>query len=289
MSAPRERSAAGELARFLEIQNLGLNLPFALAFLLVASDGRPDPWRFLLLVAAFVGARNAGHSFNRWADLRYDRQNPRTQDRALVRGRYRASTALGITAASAAVLFIAAYLLNPLALLLAPVALALVLGYSYTKRYSALTTVFLGLVEGITPAAVYVALRGELPLPVLWAVAGVLAWGTAFETLHSLGDLESDRALGLRSLPLALGPDRSVRLVPALHGVALVFLAVFGSAEGLGWPYYTGLVALAGLTAVLDTAFLRNPREVARPFRLHVLLGVVYLVGVAASVYQPWR
>ncbi len=288
-SAPSARRSAGrELGRFLEIQNLGLNLPFAVAFLLVATGGRPSLVGFLLLVVAFVAARNAGHSFNRWADLRYDRLNPRTQDRALVSGRYAPSTALLLTGRSSLVLFVAAYLLNPLALLLAPVALAIVLGYSYTKRFTPLTTVFLGLVEAITPAAVYVAMLGRLPGLVLWAVFGILAWGTAFEILHSLGDLESDRALGLRSLPLWLGRERSVPLVPALHAVALVLLGVFGAYEGLRLPYFVGLGAVAVLAAVIDRNLVRSPGDVARPFRLHVLLGVVYLAGVALSVYVPW-
>ena len=288
MSGAPPRSAARELGKFLEIQNLGLNLPFALAFLLVATDGAPAPLPFLLLVVAFVGARNAGHSFNRWADLDYDRRNPRTQDRALVRGRYAPRTALLLTAGSGAVVVLAAYLLNPLALALAPVALALAMGYSYSKRYTALTTVFLGLVESITPAAVFVAMRAELPLGVLWAVGGVLAWGTAFEIVHSLGDLESDAELGLRSLPLALGPTVSVRLVPVLHATALLLLGVFGYLEGLRPTYYLGLVALAGLAAWLDRDLAGHPREVSRPFRRHVLLGVVYFLGVAAAVYVPW-
>ncbi len=287
-AVPRERGAFGELGRFLEIQNLGLNLPLAIAFLVVATAGRPDPFRFLLLVVAFVGARNAGHSFNRWADLDYDRRNPRTRDRALVSGRYAPRTALLLTAASSALVAAAAYFLSPLALALTPVALAIVLGYSYTKRYTALTTAFLGLVESITPAAVFVAMTNSLPLAVLWAVVGVLAWGTAFETVHSLGDLSSDRALGLRSLPLSLGPDRSVRLVEGLHAVALLLLGAFGYFEGLLLPYFLGLGAIAVLAAVVDRDLARRPTEVRTPFRRHMLFGVVFLVGVALAVYLPW-
>lgn len=290
MSAPSPppRGALRELGRFLEIQNLGLNLPLALAFLLVATEGRPELWRVALLVVAFVGARNAGHSFNRWADLAYDRRNPRTRDRALVSGRYAPRTALLLTAASSALVAAAAYLLSPLALALTPVALAIVLGYSYTQRYTSLTTVFLGLVEAITPAAVYVAMTDTLPWAVLWAVGGVLAWGTAFETIHSLGDLESDRELGLRSLPLALGPVRSVRLVAALHAAALLLLGIFGVLEGLGLAYFVGLGAIAVLAAIVDRDLVRRPTEVLRPFRRHMLFGVVYLAAMAVAVYLPW-
>lgn len=281
------RGAGRELGRFLEIQNLGLNLPFAVAFVLVAAGGYPPLVPLLLLLVAFVAARNAGHSFNRWADLRYDRLNPRTQDRALVSGRYAPRTALLLTAASSALVVVASYFLNPLALALSPVALALVLGYSYTKRFTALTTVFLGLVEAITPAAAFIGLLGRLPPGVLWAVVGVLAWATAFETVHSLGDLESDRALGLRSLPLVLGPRAAVTLVGALHAVALILLGLFGWVEGLALPYFVGLSIVSLLAAILDLRLARRPGEVTRPFRLHVLLGAIYLIGVVLAVYLP--
>ena len=152
-NGPTERGSAQELGRFLEIQNLGLNLAFALAFLLVAAGGLPSLRTLILVVVAFVAARNAGHSFNRWTDRVQDRRNPRTQDRALVTGRLTSAFAIGFAAVNAALVVVAAALLNPLALYLSPVALALVFGYSYTKRYGWWTTAFLGLVQSITPAA----------------------------------------------------------------------------------------------------------------------------------------
>ncbi len=279
--------AVREVGRFLEIQNLGLNLPFALAFLLLAANGLPT-WRTLLLVViAFVAARNTGHSFNRWADRALDARNPRTRDRLLPSGRGSASFALGFAAANAAVLIVAAWLLNPLAGVLAPVAIAILVGYSYTKRVTTFTTAFLGLVEAITPAAVYIAVRGELPPFVLYAVGALLAWGTAFETVHSLGDLESDRALGLYSVPVRLGPERSARLVPALHALALGLLVLFGLAVGLPFEYFGALVAMAAIAAVTDAALLRHPTATRVPFRRHFALGAVYLAGVALALFLP--
>jgi 4-hydroxybenzoate polyprenyltransferase len=279
---------ARELGRFLEIQNLGLNLPFALAFLFLAANGLPSLLTLVLVVVAFVAARNAGHSFNRWADRDVDAQNPRTRDRLLAAGRASPAFALAFCAANAAVLLVAAYLLNPLAFLLAPVALLLIFGYSYTKRFTSFTTAFLGLVEAITPAAVYIAVRGTLPLPVLLAVAGLLAWGTAFETVHSLGDLVSDRELGLRSLPVRLGAERSARLVPVLHAIALGLLALFGLAVGLTPVYYVALVGMAGLAAVTDLGLLRRPTATRVPFERHVALGAIYLAGVVLAVFVPF-
>lgn len=280
-----EPSFLTTLGRFLEIQNLGLNLPFALAFLFLAAGGLPSLEQFLLIVIAFVAARNAGHSFNRWADRDQDAKNPRTQGRALVTGRFSPQFALAFAYVNALIVVVAAYFLSPLAFFLSPVALAVIFIYSYTKKATALTTAYLGLVEAITPAAVYIAIQGTLPVFVLLAVAGMLCWGTAFETVHSLGDLESDRALGLRSLPLRIGERRAALLVPTLHGVALAFLAGFGLAAGLGWPYFVAILLMAILAGITDLRFQRRPTEVRRPFRRHFALGVIFLAGVVVALF----
>jgi len=287
-NAPPTPSRTHGLGRFLEIQTLGLNLAFALAFLLTASGGRPNLWALLWVVVAFVAARNAGHSFNRWADRRLDAANPRTRDRALVTGRYSPGFALAFCAANSVLLLVAAYLLNPLAFVLAPVALLLVLGYSYTKRVTSFTTPFLGLVQAITPAAVYIAITGTLPVVALVAVMALLAWGTAFETIHSLGDVESDRALGLFSVPVRWGVPASVRLVGVLHAVALVLFALFGLALHFTFWYYAALVAMVGLVAWTDQELARDPTQARIPFERHFALSAVFLIGVALAVYVPW-
>ncbi len=288
MSAAAPRSAARELGRFLEIQNLGLNLSFALAFLLLAAHGLPSLRTFVLVVIAFVAARNAGHSFNRYADRAIDARNPRTRDRLLPSGRASPAFALAIAAGSGAVLVAAAYLLNPLAFALSWVALAVIFGYSYSKRVTSFTTAYLGVVEAITPAAVFIAVRGTLSAPVLLAVGALLAWGTAFETIHSLGDLASDRELGLKSLPARLGPERAARLVPALHAVALVLLLLFGAALGLPVAYELALLAMGVLAALTDRELLRRPTASRVPFERHFALGAIYLVGVALAVFLPY-
>ena len=286
MSSPTPRTGGlRELGRFLEIRALGLNVPFALGFVFVAADGLPPIVPFLLIVVAFVGARNAGHAFNRWTDRSYDAANPRTAGRALPAGRLSPAFALAVTAASAAVLVVAAAFLNRLALELAPVALAIVLGYSYTKRVSALSTPFLGLVEALTPAAAFVGLTGRLPLPALLAVAGFFAWGTAFETVHSLGDLDSDRALGLHSLPVRLGRRASVRVVVALQTSALLLLGLFGYAERLAVPYFGALVVIAAALVVSDRRLAADPGRVRLSFGLHLAFGAVFLAGVLLAVF----
>ncbi|MCI4332085.1 MAG: UbiA family prenyltransferase [Thermoplasmata archaeon] len=282
-TGPPPRSGAAELGRFLEIQNLGLNLPFALAFLLVAGGGHPTLRATALVIVAFVAARNAGHSFNRWLDRELDARNPRTQDRALVTGRISEPFALGFALGNAALLALAAFLLNPLALLLVPVALALVLGYSYTKRLSALTTVFLGLVESVTPAAVFIALQGTLPLAAVVAAVALGAWGTAFETIHSIGDVDADRAAGTYSLPLTTGIRTAVRIVPILHAVAIGLLAIFGGLEHLPIVYFAALGAMALWAGSIDVSLSRDPLQTRRLFRRHFGLSAVFLIGVIFS------
>ena len=288
VSSPPEPGRLRELGRFLEIQTLGLNVPFALAFVFVAAAGLPRLLPFALIVVAFVAARNAGHAFNRWTDRELDAANPRTALRALPAGRLSPAFALVTTALSSAVVLAAAWLLNPLALALAPVALALVLGYSYTKRVSSLSTAFLGLVQAVTPAAAFVALDARLPLAALLAVGGVFAWGTAFETVHSLGDLTIDRQLGLHSLPTRLGARRSVALVAALHGTALALLTVFGLAEGLRLPYYLALVAIGIGVVLTDRRLASNVQDVRPTFQCHFLFAALYLAGVVVAVFVPW-
>ncbi|MCI4342377.1 MAG: UbiA family prenyltransferase, partial [Thermoplasmata archaeon] len=148
----------------------------------------------------------------------------------------------------------------------------------------ALTTPFLGLVESITPAAAYVAVRAELPPVALLAVGGMLLWGTAFETIHSLGDLESDRTLGLHSLPSRVGADRGRSLVPGLHAGALVLFGVYGWATGLGLPFELALGAIAVGAAEADLQLLRHPTEIRRSFRRHFPLAFLFLAGVVAAL-----
>ncbi|MCI4344624.1 MAG: 4-hydroxybenzoate octaprenyltransferase [Thermoplasmata archaeon] len=287
MSGPTPGRSIGlrELGKFLEIQNLGLNLPFALGFLLLAARGLPTLPTFLLVVVAFVAARNAGHSFNRWADRRFDARNPRTQHRALVTGRLSTRFALGLTAASSAVVIVAAGLLNPLALILSPVALGAIFLYSYSKRYTALTTAYLGFVEGITPAAVFIAVTGTLPWAAVAATLALLAWGTAFETIHSLGDIEADREANLRSLPARLGVRRSLLLLPFLHAAGVLLLAVVGRLLQVAPVYFVALAGMAAVAAVIDVGVALRPSETRRPFRLHFLGGALFLVGVAAALF----
>ena len=286
-SPPSPSGWARELGRFLEIQTIGLNLPFGLAFLLAAAHGVPRWQTIVLVVVALLAARNTGHAFNRWTDRKLDALNPRTQDRALVTGRLSPGFALAVTVLSAAVLVVCAALLNRLSLELAPVALVLVFGYSYTKRYTSFTTVFLGLVEALVPAGVFIAVTGALPLVAVVAVFAILAWGTAFETIHSLGDLSTDQNLGLYSLPRRVGVRASLGLVAALHAVALLLFGLFGELEHYGPPFWVALAGMVGLVAYSDLTLSRYLDRVRVPFERHFVLALMFLAGVVVSLAVP--
>jgi 4-hydroxybenzoate polyprenyltransferase len=285
--APPPPGRARELGRFLEIQNIGLNLPFAIAFLLAAAHGLPHWQTILLVVVALIAARNAGHAFNRWTDRKLDALNPRTQGRALVTGRLSPGFALAVTALSAAVLVVAAAFLNRLSLELSPVALALIFGYSYTKRFTSFTTVFLGLVEALVPAGVFIAVTGSLPWAAVVAVFAILAWGTAFESIHSLGDLSTDQRLGLYSLPRRLGTRATIAFIAALHAVALALFALFGTLEHFDLPFWVAWAGMVGLVAYSDLTLSRHLERVRVPFERHFVLALMFLAGVAASLALP--
>jgi 4-hydroxybenzoate polyprenyltransferase len=286
--APSSSSGwAAEVGRFLEIQNIGLNLPFGLAFLFAAAQGIPRWQTVALVLIALFAARNAGHAFNRWTDRNLDALNPRTQNRALVTGRFSPAFAIGVTALSAAVLLVCAALLNRLSLELAPVALAIVFGYSFTKRFTSLTTVFLGLVESLVPAGVFIAVTGTLPVAAVVAVFAMLAWGTAFETVHSLGDLATDQRLGLFSLPRRAGVRASRVLVGIFHALALVLFGLFGILEHFDLPFWVALAAMTGLVAYSDLTLSRHLDQVRVPFQRHFILALVFLAGVVVSLAVP--
>ncbi len=279
---------ARAVVEVLLLPNLGLNVFFTLAFLFLATGGHPGLIQGALIVLAFLGARNAGHAFNQWADRDLDAANPRTRDRPLVQGRLSPRAVLLLVAGNLALFFVAAVLLRPVLLLLALPAVALVLGYSYTKRVTAWTTVILGTVESLVPAGVFLAVDGTLPPVAFLGIAALVAFGTAFEIVHSLQDVEADRRLGLRSLPVALGTRTAIWLQGLALAFALLFLALLGAGTvGPSLGYAAGILALAGL-AFLEVRGLSTGRwPLPRAFRSHFLMGACFLLGVLAAYGLP--
>lgn len=224
-------------------------LPFALtgAALAWRADGFPADgilWKLFWIVVAMVAARSAAMAFNRILDAAIDARNPRTAMRHIPAGALSKSFAWGFTLAASAMFFLAAAMLNPLCLLLAPVALAVVLFYSYTKRFTSLSHIVLGFALGIAPAAAWIAMRGSLDARIVWLTAAVMFWTAGFDIIYSCQDYEFDRSEGLYSVP------RLVGIAGALNVARLLHVAMLGCLLVLVREFQLGGLAVAGIVAV---------------------------------------
>jgi len=249
---------AGEslLVRYVNLVRLPhtlFALPFALLGVLAASRvARVEPRDVALVVLAFSAARWVAMGFNRIADREFDARNPRTLNRELPRGILTLSQAWLSVLVAAAVFILAASLLNPLCLLLSPVALVWIMLYSVSKRFTWWPHLWLGMSLAIAPVGGYLAVTGRWSEPfwtLLAITIAVATWVAGFDIFYALPDAGFDRAEGLRSAVVRLGESRAILLAKLLHGVTIPALALFGYGAGFGWWYYGGLVAAAGILA----------------------------------------
>ena len=272
--------------RMIKIAHSVFALPFALASAaLAAREGFRWP-QLLWIVVAMVGARSAAMGFNRLADHAIDAKNPRTASRELPAGTLKRSEVWALVLASAAVLVFAAAMLNPICLALSPVALGIVFGYSYTKRFTALSHLVLGLALAIAPVGAWLAIRGEFsPIPVLIGLA-VLFWVAGFDVIYACQDAEFDRAAGLHSLPARLGIARALGLARAFHVVAVgILLAVYPGA-GLHPLYLGGVVVIAAIIAYEHSLVRADDlsRVDAAFFTMNGWVSVLYLAVTLAAI-----
>jgi 4-hydroxybenzoate polyprenyltransferase len=217
-------------------------LPFAFTGALLAANGLPS-WRTgLWITAAMFGARSAAMGFNRWADRDIDAENPRTKTRALPMRLVTPAQVILFTAASSTLLIFSAWMLNPLSFYLAPVALAAVFFYSYTKRFTFLSHAFLGLAICLSPIGAWIAVTGKLEPPALVLGASVLFWLLGFDVLYALQDMEFDRKAGLHSIPQRFGVRRSLWISRASHAVSMGALFGLFFLRSLGWLYLAGVI-----------------------------------------------
>ena len=238
-------------------------LPFALvgALLAARAGGGLPTWRQILwIVVAMVGARSAAMTMNRIADLEYDGRNPRTANRALPTGELSVGFAWVFTIVASAVLVIAAWQLNPLALKLSPVALAILFFYSYTKRFTSWSHFVLGFCLGISPAAAWIAIRGSLDSRMLILCAAVTLWVGGFDVLYACQDVEFDKAAGLYSIPKKFGVARALLIARGMH-VVMIALLVW-----LALSFHLAVAGLGGNRRGGGAAGLRTfAREAERP------------------------
>jgi 4-hydroxybenzoate polyprenyltransferase len=232
----------------IKIEHTLFALPFAFLGAVLAANGLPTPWQVVWIVVAMVGARSAAMAFNRIADRRFDAKNPRTAARALPAGLLSVGFVWAFTIVAAALFLLAAAMLNRLTLSLAPLALACVLLYSLTKRWTQFSHLVLGACLSLAPTGAWIAVRGEIAsiVPLLLSLV-VLLWTAGFDVLYACQDYDSDRREGLRSIPARVGISRALWVSRALHGLAFLALVWLFLITRLGPVALAGVIATGGL------------------------------------------
>ena len=235
--------------RMIRFSHSVFALPFALASAALASAEGIRAAQVLWILVAMIGARSAAMAFNRLADQEWDARNPRTAGRELPAGIVGRGEAWGLVAVSSVVLVLAAAMLNPLCLALSPIALLVVFGYSYTKRFTSLSHLVLGFALGVAPVGAWIAVRGAVAaVPVVLGLA-VTAWVAGFDTIYACQDVEFDRREGLHSLPARFGTGPALVVARALHVAAVGLLAAIYWLTPLHPIYLTGVAGVAALLA----------------------------------------
>jgi len=238
-------------ANFVKVAHTVFSLPFAFVGVAAASRVHPVTLRTLLLVvAAFGTARFAAMGFNRIADRELDEFNPRTAGRELPARRMSLAEAWALVVAMSGMFVASAALLNPLCLMLSPVALVWITAYSFSKRFTAFSHLWLGAGMAISPVGGFLAVTGSWSTPwwlILLLALVVTCWGGGFDVLYSLQDERFDREHGLRSATVALGPARAIAVARSLHVIAAVALVAFGVAAGFHAWYFAGVAVAVGL------------------------------------------
>ncbi len=269
-------------------------LPFALTGALLAARATQHSWptlrQILWIVVAMVAARSAAMTINRIADLRYDKENPRTKMRALATGALSVSFAWIFTLIAVAVFFLAAWQLNSLALKLAPLAIAILFFYSFTKRFTSWSHLFLGFALGISPAAAWIAITGSLNWRMLILCAAVTLWVGGFDVLYACQDFEFDHQAGLFSVPKRFGIANALWLARAMHVGVVLLLGWLAASFGLPWPAWAGVVVVAALLAYEHSLVKANDLSKlnAAFFTVNGYISMLFLLfwGAAAAVWR---
>jgi 4-hydroxybenzoate polyprenyltransferase len=269
-------------------------LPFALTGALLAARATQHSWpnlrQTLWIVVAMVAARSAAMTINRIADLRYDKENPRTKMRALATGALSISFAWIFTLIAVVVFFLAAWQLNTMTLKLAPLAMAILFFYSFTKRFTSWSHIFLGFALGISPAAAWIAITGSLDWRMLILCAAVTLWVGGFDVLYACQDIEFDQQSGLHSIPKRFGIANALRIARLMHVGVVLLLAWLAASFGLPWPAWAGIVVVAALLAYEHSLVKANDLSKlnAAFFTVNGYISMLFLLfwGAAAAVWR---
>lgn len=261
-------------------------LPFALIGAMLAADGIPHVMQIVWIIVCMVTARSAAMAFNRWADAALDAENPRTKMRAIPAGLLSRGFVGGFTIVSAAIFVLSAAQLNRLTLELSPVALAVVLSYSYMKRLTRWSHLVLGLALGIAPLAAWIAVRGSFDARILILTAAVMFWVAGFDVLYACQDAAHDRTHGLFSIPAAWGIPAAFWLARLLHVLMLALLLWLVRAFHLGPFALIGVAVVAAL--LLYEHLIVSPGDLRRLnaafFTMNGVISVIFFCFVAADL-----
>jgi 4-hydroxybenzoate polyprenyltransferase len=261
-SAARPLRDLGATLEMIQFQHTIFALPFALMGAILAAGGLPGGRTLLWILGAMIGARSAAMTFNRLVDRRFDARNPRTANRHLVTGKLSLRFATVFLAASIVLFLLSAYRLNRLAFLLAFPVLALILGYSYGKRFTAAAHFLLGAALGCAPLGAWIAVRGSIAAAPLVLGLAVVLWTAGFDLIYACQDAEFDRREGLRSIPARWGVARALLLARWLHAGMIGALVFMGWMMDLGGLYFSGVAATAGMLVYEHS--LVGPRDLTR-------------------------
>jgi 4-hydroxybenzoate polyprenyltransferase len=288
---------AGRIRTVLEMikfEHSVFALPFALTGALLAARATFHSWPSLRqvfwIVVAMVAARSAAMTINRIVDLRYDKENPRTRTRALATGALSISFACTFTLMAVAAFFLAAWRLNLLALKLAPLALAILFFYSYTKRFTSWSHLFLGLALGISPAAAWIAVTGGFDWRMLILCAAVTLWVGGFDVLYACQDVEFDREAGLFSVPKRFGIAKALVIARLMHVGVVLLLGWLAMSFGLPWPAWAGITVVAALLGYEHSLVRANDLSKlnAAFFTVNGYISMLFLLfwGAAAAFWR---
>lgn len=272
---------------FVRVSHSVFALPFALAGALLASRHTPITWPVVSwILVAMVAARSSAMGFNRLVDARFDAENPRTANREIPRGAMSRVEATVFVVVSTAVFIFAAWRLNPICLALSPVALGIVFWYSLAKRFTSYTQLFLGLAMAVAPVGGWLAVGGRGGWEPWLLAAAIGTWVGGFDVLYACQDLEVDRRLGLRSIPVRFGIPASLRISRGMHVITLVCFVALASVTPLPWFYFAG-VALVGALLVYEQSLVSadDLSQVKKAFDMNGYVGILYLLVLAVSIY----
>ncbi len=245
-------------------------------------------WDFVWITVAMAAARTAAMAFNRAIDAEIDARNPRTANRPIQSGRISERSVWVAGILSLGVMLFAAWQLNPFVLMLSPLAVIGLVGYAYTKRFTWLCHIWLGLVDGAAAAGAWAAVTGSLANPVPWLLwATVTVWIAGFDLIYACQDVAIDREEGLHSIPARFSIPTALRISKIFHVLTVLLMIAVGIVMGLGWPYWVGIAIVAGL--LIYEHSLVKPDDLSKvDLAFFTMNGYISVIALVATLLGLW-